>query len=680
MLKNWKMSTKISTVVGCALIIGLLVLCFVVQSSASSSMKEVTLNRMQEASDARAELLKQYIANQNTYVTGATYTTIVKTAITNQKSSAVISQLQDYVDHYAAMHTNLEGLFVCDLDTYVIAHSNHDAIGSYASTREAMEPVYDVMFQNGQAFLRGIKLSPTTGTQVVVSYAPVFNDYGEGIGYVGVGVNAEGLINILDSLEFKGLENSSFLLLDTASSTVIYSTDTAQIGQEVTDPEILELIQKGTSSTSGTYSFVNSAQGLKCISAYTSIPEYNMLFAVLDTEEEAFASVKKLSSFVVLLSLVVLVVVLLITVGVVASISKDLAKVTGIITDIGASMDMTRSSGLAVYEGRKDEIGKIVGATRRLTDSVTDVVKDLQEKSKELYTTSESLTDIASQTLNNVSQVDIAVQEIAEGATSQAQETEKASNNVTEMGNQISETVAEASAMQAVSAEIHSSSEDALQVIHSLSDIGSKARAAVDEIYEQTNVTNASAQRIKEATDIISSIAEETNLLSLNASIEAARAGEAGRGFAVVATQIQKLAEQSNESAQLIESITSTLISDSDKAVETMEEVKTIMVNQGEYVEKVIDIFGEVKSGIDNTISGIGRISEKATVMDQSRNAVVDTVQNLSSIAEENAASAEETSASATLVGNLMHDISDSAARLSGIAKEVDESISTFTI
>ncbi|MCR4586921.1 MAG: methyl-accepting chemotaxis protein [Lachnospiraceae bacterium] len=680
MLKNMKMARKISLFVGSSLVIGLLILCLVVRSSATSSMEEVTLNRMQEASDARAELIRQYVSNLQTYIKGATEVNIVKTGLTNQSSSAVIDQLQAYIDTYAAMQTNLEGLFVCNLDTLQIAHSIHDAVGGYASSAEAMSAAYDSMFSTREPYLRGIKVSPTTGAQVIVNYAPVFNDNGDPIGYVGAGVSSEGLLDILNTLEFKGLDNCHYLLLDLGSSSYIFSTDTSQIGQEITDENLLNLMTKADSSTSGTYSFTQKDANMDIITAYTVIPEYNMMFVVLDTEAEAYASVHKLANFVVLLSILVLVIILGVTIAVVTSISKDLTKVSGVISDIGENMDMTRASGLDSFTGRKDEIGTIVAATRHLTTSITDVVTELQRKSKELYSTSENLSDIASQTLNNVSQVDIAVQEIAEGATNQAQETEKASSNVLEMGNQISETTEEAATMKDVSTQMQKSSEEAISVVRSLSDIGVQARNAVDEIYEQTNVTNASAQRIKEATDIIASIAEETNLLSLNASIEAARAGEAGRGFAVVATQIQKLAEQSNESAQLIEGITATLISDSDKAVETMEEVKNIMINQGEYVDKVIDIFGEVKSGIDETISGIGRISQKAATMDESRSIVVDTVQSLSAIAQENAASAEETSASASIVGNLMHDISGSATQLSDIAKEVDASISTFTI
>ena len=199
-------------------------------------------------------------------------------------------------------------------------------------------------------------------------------------------------------------------------------------------------------------------------------------------------------------------------------------------------------------------------------------------------------------------------------------------------------------------------------------------------IYEQTHTTNQSAQKIKEATNLITSIAEETNLLSLNASIEAARAGEQGRGFAVVAAQIQKLAEQSNESAKQIETIISQLIADSDKSVETMNIVKDIMVKQSENVTKTDEHFGQVLKGIENSIEAINRIAGKTEEMDKARVSVVDTVQNLTAIAEENAASTEETSASITEITTAVADISDKASQLKGIADKMDESMAIFRL
>ena len=141
----------------------------------------------------------------------------------------------------------------------------------------------------------------------------------------------------------------------------------------------------------------------------------------------------------------------------------------------------------------------------------------------------------------------------------------------------------------------------------------------MDMIYNQTNTTNSSAQRIKEATALITEIAEETNLLSLSASIEAARAGEQGRGFAVVAGQIQKLAEQSNESARQIEEIITSLLDDSGKAVETMEAVKEIMDEQNANVERTNDQVRQVIGQVDDSIAAIDRIAQQSKKLNETR-------------------------------------------------------------
>lgn len=222
------------------------------------------------------------------------------------------------------------------------------------------------------------------------------------------------------------------------------------------------------------------------------------------------------------------------------------------------------------------------------------------------------------------------------------------------------------------------SGDKALNILAELNNINQKTKEAIQTIYEQTNMTNESALKIKEATDIITDIAEETNLLSLNASIEAARAGEQGRGFAVVASQIQKLAEQSNDSARQIADIINLLITDSEKTVETMEDVKAVIEQQNEHVINTGKAFMEVKTGIDSSVESVREITAKTKQLDDARVKVVDVVQNLTAIAEENAASTEETSASASEVGAIMGTISDNAQQLNTIADELKNSIKQF--
>lgn len=281
---------------------------------------------------------------------------------------------------------------------------------------------------------------------------------------------------------------------------------------------------------------------------------------------------------------------------------------------------------------------------------------------------------------NTVQQVDQAVQDMADGAMSQADETQKATENIVLMGSMIEENSMEMEELNKTAEGMYSSSEVAARTLDTMEEVNRKAQNAIDLIYEQTNTTNESAMKIKAATTLITSIAEETNLLSLNAAIEAARAGEQGRGFAVVAEQIQKLAEESNESAKQIGQIIALLMADSEKAVRTMGEVKQVMEDQNENVGMTKERFSEMHDGIDKTIEGIRIIAEKMEKIDNTRINVVDIVQNLTSLAQENAAGTEETSASVTEVGEHMSRISQNAAELRNIADGLQKEMEVFRL
>ena len=166
----------------------------------------------------------------------------------------------------------------------------------------------------------------------------------------------------------------------------------------------------------------------------------------------------------------------------------------------------------------------------------------------------------------------------------------------------------------------------------------------------------------------------------MNASIEAARAGEQGRGFAVVASQIQKLAEQSNESARQIAEIINMLIADSNEAVGTMNDVMQIMEEQNQNIHKIEQEFKNLSDQIEKSIGGVSNIADKTQVLDNARVNVIDIVQNLTAIAEENAAGTEETSASVAEVSNIVNQISESVNELRGIAEILENRMNDFVI
>lgn len=329
---------------------------------------------------------------------------------------------------------------------------------------------------------------------------------------------------------------------------------------------------------------------------------------------------------------------------------------------------------------RKDELGTISRAIERLKEELITILSGIKEESKVLNDASVYLNEKAEAGADHINQVERAVEEIAVGAGGQAEETQSATENVIIMGNMIEETATEIDLMNENAKLIQQLGQTAISTLGDLQKVNQKTRESIDVIYEQTNTTNTSAQKIKEATELITDIAEETNLLSLNASIEAARAGEQGRGFAVVAAQIQKLAEQSNESARQIEAIITSLLGDSEKAVETMDGVKEIMEQQSRNVKETDEQVNQVLSQVEQAIEAISRVAEKTDRINKARVGVTDTVQNLTAVAQENAASTQESAASVNQVSSIIRDISDNARKLKEVADKMEVSMSFFEI
>lgn len=335
-------------------------------------------------------------------------------------------------------------------------------------------------------------------------------------------------------------------------------------------------------------------------------------------------------------------------------------------------------SGQIKQTKKTDEISEIGNATIKLRESLRNVIGEIMESIDLLKESSEKLSVTSDKTQETTEVVKRAVTDISKGAMAQAEETTTANAHVIEMGNYIANTVLDVNQLTSKASTMNESSIEAMEILEELQDINRQTKGAIDMIYSQTNTTNVSAKKIREATNIITDIADETNLLSLNASIEAARAGEQGRGFAVVASQIQKLAEQSDKAAKDIQDIISMLLKDSNQAVQTMEVVKDTIQKQSEKVEISRVKVDSVNSGIMNFTEGINEIRERTTKLDRERTHIVDIVQNLTAIAQQNAASAEETSGSTRELSNTMDEVADAIDLLKRITKKLSTEVDIF--
>ena len=329
---------------------------------------------------------------------------------------------------------------------------------------------------------------------------------------------------------------------------------------------------------------------------------------------------------------------------------------------------------------RNDEVGDLAKAIDTLQKTLQNIVSKIAQSTDNIKMAANELGVTAKDTNYTMKQVEDAVSSISENITEQAKRTKTTTDNIVLMGDQIGRTSEEVGLLNQNADVMRKSSEQASYTIQQLRQINDKVKESINTITRQTNLTNESAQKIQAAIGIISSIAEETNLLSLNASIEAARAGESGRGFAVVASQIQKLAEQSNSSSCEIEEITNTLISNSDEAVEIMRQVHEIIDSQSQNMSDTENIVSKVMDGINTSLEKIEKIEYATEQLESSRNRIVETVEGLSDIAEQNAASTEETFAQTSQVSNTFEQIEAKADQLKQIADELSDIMQHFQL
>lgn len=498
-----------------------------------------------------------------------------------------------------------------------------------------------------------------------------------GILYKGV-VQITDDCSIVDRIkEYSGIE-ATFFYGDTRYAT----TWKDEAGNQMLDTKIDSNVYEKVYKEGQTFFLTDeSINGVNYYSYYQPIKQPSSgdvigCFFTGKPSNQVTNQISQIRNQVFFITLVIIVISMIIASVMLWVIIKSLKKS---VKDLGSVAEGELAiSGQIKQTKKTDEISEIGNATIKLRESLRNVIGEIMESIDLLKESSEKLSVTSDKTQETTEVVKRAVTDISKGAMAQAEETTTANAHVIEMGNYIANTVLDVNQLTSKASTMNESSIEAMEILEELQDINRQTKGAIDMIYSQTNTTNVSAKKIREATNIITDIADETNLLSLNASIEAARAGEQGRGFAVVASQIQKLAEQSDKAAKDIQDIISMLLKDSNQAVQTMEVVKDTIQKQSEKVEISRVKVDSVNSGIMNFTEGINEIRERTTKLDRERTHIVDIVQNLTAIAQQNAASAEETSGSTRELSNTMDEVADAIDLLKRITKKLSTEVDIF--
>ncbi len=494
-----------------------------------------------------------------------------------------------------------------------------------------------------------------------------------------VALNASTLGRIVGDIAVRDI-SSSYTYIVSGDGTMLYHPTPEKIGQPVENDavkQIVSQIEQGEIPEPDLIKY--DIKGVKKFASYYVDSSASFIVVVTADEHEIFAGMREITIIGIVVAVCVLIFYIFITALFAIKIVKPITVLNQEIKKL-SGLDFTKNPDLEKYTARGDESGEISTSVIELETKLEEFMAEVKDMADRVYAASDNMTQSVVDSIETMSQVETATNEVATGAGNQADETQKATEHVITMGNMIVDTTNDVDELRSTSKEMNSAGDDAVQILTQLSAINDKTRESVELVSKQTTVTNDCVTDIRAAVEMITEIASETNLLSLNASIEAARAGEAGRGFAVVAAEIQKLAEQSNTSAKQIEEIITKITQESEKSVAIMGEIKGIIEQQNQDVLATQESFKKVKTGIASSLQGIQSITDRTEQLDAARVQVVDIVSDLSAIAEENAASTEETLACATEANAIIRKIGKEAQNVNSIAIDLKKNIDTIKI
>lgn len=621
--------------------------------------EEISLSSL---ASSKAVSIEQWLTMRMSEIQLASKTDQMK-SLDPARQLRLIKEIKEQEDAY-------ETVVFTDPDGIVRAHTDEKNI----NVLNLADRDYFKDGMKGESSISNVLTSKATGNRILVLATPVTVDDGTVIGVMSSSVNFDYLVQ-----EFveKGLHNSTIPnLVDNQNLLQVHPTKDL-IGKTVDNAEISnevkELIQKGKKEAG--YAVIKD-QGTEYVIAYTpiQIADYVLYFKTpTEIVLSATDHIKHLSLLIVGISLIIIVILAIVVAN---SISKPLRKVTHHLQRVSEG-DLT-SEKLEVKS--KDEIGQLTSDINKMSLSLRNLIQEVTFSSEQVASHAEQLTASAEESKTSTEYITASIQEIANGAENQSEkvaESEKALENMAEGISQI-----------AISSS--SISETSLQTIAKAQTGGDSVKKTVKQmksiqssVYSSNEIIKSLEERSKQIgriVEVITGIADQTNLLALNAAIEAARAGEHGKGFAVVADEVRKLAEESRKSSDQIGQLIAVIQEEMVNSLEGMSKV-TKDVNDGLVLaDTTQDNFNDIIESTKLVSEQIDQMSATAQEISVVTAQAAVSFLKISEITKDTTASTQEVASSAEEQLGSMDEIATASESLSQMAINLREIISKFKL
>ena len=521
----------------------------------TQNVRTTATDHLQTIVQERSQIVENYVQESEVILSAYSKAGEILNVLKNPENKSAVDAAQKYTESFSEDINNLEGLYVSEWNTHVLAHTNAGVVGITTREGDSLKALQDILIATDGVYNTGIIISPASGKQIVSMYRAIYDESGNPAGLVGGGIYTEGLVNKLDSLGMNGMEHATYCMINVKDHKYIFHNQAEMVATETEEEYLLQLCEKykDTANSAGGY-VEHRENGKDYIDSYYYMADRGWLFIIKDSNEELFASAITMRTNLMLLCAAILLVLGVVSVIIINRMMRPMKPIENGILAL-QQFDIKENDEIEKHYTRKDELGSISRATGTLIRSLRDIVQTLRECCGTLHGKVDDLQNSAV--------------ELVDDMTDQTATTEQLSASLESTNDAIAHVYEEIgninAIVESIMQEIRDSDDMSRKVKVNAMEMQSSAREAYEKGKDELKTTRTSVKnaisslnglsKINQLAMEILSIANKTNLLSLNASIEAARAGEAGKGFAVVAGEIGALADTSKLTATNIQQI-----------------------------------------------------------------------------------------------------------------------------
>ena len=648
----------------------------------TGNIRENTIESMMTIVDDRSQIIESYVREAESHLTAYSRAGEITNLLLHSADPAAVAAAQGYTERFSQDIDRLEGIYVSEWNTHVLAHTNKAVVGITTREGDPLKQLQEAMLKADGVYNAGFIFSPASGKQIVSMYRACLDEKGNPIGLVGAGIFISGLKEELNNLPTAGLTNARYYLINTQTGEYIFNDDEEKLGQKAEEEFVINIVNEVKQSRLSNFTDYTeySEEGKEHIAAYHYFPDRDWLFLLTDTADEIFATANVARFELMTLCIGGLAFLMILTYFVISRFMKPLSPITSTLRQI-ANCNISDKGEMHKYADRNDDLGDMATASDQVIKSLNHILGTLRVCSTKLNEKAISLRGTST--------------ELVECVSNNMSTTQQLSASLDHVNNAIESINDEIGSMQSrigdVADSLHSSSKFSDNIMEDAVQMRESANASLENTSTQLVTTKHSVRAALENLNSLSQIngmasaildiSSQTNLLSINAAIEAARSGEMGRGFGVVAAEISKLAETARATAERIQKMC-------EASNDSIEEVNQCMSSILQYMEgEVLESFGDfAKKSNDYSVSveaikqDIEKLSAFVRDLQGSIAQIFDNVMDVKNISGENSIAINEIVRKSESTEDIAMEIQNEAEENREMADSLEDIVNGFTL